>query len=252
MAQMSADVSLILPAFNEAATIANTIQEAIAYFHSRGLCLEIIVAADGTDGTRELAQKMAAKNPLLRVIGDPGRLGKGRAVRQGVALASGVIIGYADADNKVPVTEFDKIQPWFSAGCDVVIGSRALERSEILRRQPLYRRLGARIFAMAMQNITGLRCVADTQCGFKFYRKDAARRIFGAQRIDGYMFDVEVLALAESLGYRIKEVPIQWRDDGDSRLQLVRGNVRNAIDLFRIRASLRAISPALEAASADR
>lgn len=236
---MAPDVSLILPAFNEAATIGSTIAEAIAYFDRRQLAHEIIVAADGGDGTRELVERMARTNPMLRVIGDRGRLGKGRGVRNAIALASGSVIGYADADNKVPIAEFDKIAPGLKDGFDIVIGSRALDRSEILKRQPLYRRIGTRIFAVAMQNITGVRGVSDTQCGFKFFRSDVAKHIFRHQRVDGYMFDVEVLALAGRFGYTIKEVPIRWRDDGDSRLELVRGNLRNAVDLFRIRAASR-------------
>ena len=243
---MLPDVTLILPAFNEAATIQNTIQEAVAYFDSRGLRHEIIVAADGDDGTRELVEKMSRKNPALRVIGDRARLGKGQGVRLAMTLASGAIVGYADADNKVPIQEFDKVHPWFASGFDLVVGSRALEQSQILRWQPLYRRLGARAFAFVMRTITGVRSIRDTQCGFKFFRKEAADHVFRYQRIDGYMFDVEVLALSEAFGYRIKEVPIQWRDDGDSRLELVRGNLRNGIDLFRIRASLGRLDQTIE------
>ncbi len=234
------DITLILPAFNEAATIGNTIGEAVDYFTRRGSRYEIIVSADGEDGTREVVGEMARTNPNLRVIGDRERLGKGRGVRLAVALATGHIVGYADADNKVPISEYDKIEPGFANGADLVIGSRALARSEILRYQPLYRRIGSRGFAATMRMITGLRDISDTQCGFKFFRRDVAARIFRNQRIDGYMFDVEILSLAQRMGYRIQEVPIRWCDDGDSRLELVAGNLRNMRDLFRIRASTRA------------
>lgn len=245
-------ISLILPAFNEAATIRNTIDEAIEYFSGRGSRYEIIVAADGDDGTREVVAEMARKNSRLRVIGDRARLGKGRGVRLAMALATGDIVGYADADNKVPISEFDKIEPCFSSGVDLAIGSRALARSEILRTQPLYRRIGSRGFAVAMQTITGVRDISDTQCGFKFFRNDVAARIFQHQQIDGYMFDVEILSLARRMGCRIQEVPIRWSDDGDSRLELVRGNLRNMRDLFRIRASIRAFEPADEPVVAKR
>ena len=229
------DVSLILPAFNEAATIASTIRETGRYFQSRGLRYEIIVAADGDDGTRELAQQTAQQGEPVRVIGNKERSGKGRGVREAMALARGDIAGYADADNKVPIEEFDKFRPWFSQGYDVVIGSRALKDSQIERRQPLYRQLGGKGFGLFMHVVVGLWDIVDSQCGFKFFTRAAAREVFRRQRIDGYMFDVEILAIAERLGYKIQQVPIRWRDDGDSRLELVRGNLRNVRDIFRIR-----------------
>jgi glycosyltransferase involved in cell wall biosynthesis len=232
------DVSLILPAFNEAAKIRSTIEEAGDYFSTRGLASEIIVAADGDDGTREIALELAAKDPRLRVFGDRLRLGKGRGVRLAVKMASGAVIGYADADNKVPIDELDRILPRLSSA-DVVVGSRALSQSKIIRRQPLYRRAGSWGFGLTMRMLTGLYEISDTQCGFKFFTQSAAKTIFQHQRVDGYMFDVEILLIAQRLGYRIEEVPVSWRDDGDSRLQLVSGNIRNVRDLLRIRRALR-------------
>jgi dolichyl-phosphate beta-glucosyltransferase len=116
-----------------------------------------------------------------------------------------------------------------------VIGSRALRESRIERRQPLYRRLGSRGFSVFMHTVVGLPGIVDTQCGFKFFQRRAALDLFSRQKIDGYMFDVEILYLAQKAGYRIAQVPIRWRDDGDSRLVLLGGNVRNVIDIFRIR-----------------
>jgi dolichyl-phosphate beta-glucosyltransferase len=233
------DVSLILPAYNEAATIASTIRETGAYFRSRGLRYEIIVAADGDDGTRELALDAVHQGEPVRVIGNRERSGKGRGVREAMAMARGNIAGYADADNKVPIEEFDKFRPWLNQssgqGYDVVIGSRAMQESQIEKRQPLYRQLGGKGFGLFMHAVVGLQGITDTQCGFKFFTRAAAREIFSRQQIDGYMFDVEILVLARRLGYGIQQVPIRWHDDGDSRLALVSGNLRNAIDIFRIR-----------------
>ena len=229
------DVSLILPAYNEAATIAATIRETGSYFRSRGLRYELIVAADGNDGTRERALETAQQGEPVRVIGNPERCGKGRAVREAMALARGNIAGYADADNKVPIEEFAKIQACLDQGYDVVIGSRAMRDSEIERRQPLYRQLGGKGFGLFMHTVVGLEGITDTQCGFKFFTRGAAQAIFSRQQIDGYMFDVEILVLARHLGYRIQQVPIRWHDDGDSRLELLSGNLRNVIDIFRIR-----------------
>jgi dolichyl-phosphate beta-glucosyltransferase len=231
------DLTLIFPAYNEAATIVSTIEESLAYLAGvEGLKTEIIVAADGDDGTREKVRNWANGDGRIQVLGHERRLGKGRGVREAMAMARGEWIGYADADNKVPIEEFRKVRRCFEeTGCDIVAGSRALKESVVERRQPLYRRVGSVGFHHFMHAATGLWEVSDSQCGFKFFRREAAQVIFAHQRVDGYMLDVEVLLLAKRFGFQVREVPIRWRDDGDSRLQLVRGNLRNVWDVLRIR-----------------
>jgi dolichyl-phosphate beta-glucosyltransferase len=236
-------VSLILPAYNEAEAICGTLAETTGYFRSLGRRYDIIVVADGEDGTRDRAREFARQDNAVRVIGEPARRGKGKGVREGVKLAVGAIIGFADADNKVPISEYEKLESWLYSGFDVVIGSRGLASSKVERQQPWYRRIGARGFYHFMHAVVGMPGIEDTQCGFKFFRREVARDLFSQQRIDGYMFDVEVLALAQRLGYRIKEAPIRWRDDPDSRLRLLTGNLRNAIDIFKIRSYCRRQQP---------
>lgn len=238
------DISLILPAFNEASTIAATIGDVVSYFNARNYKYELIVAADGDDGTREKARELARTNPSIKVIGQPARRGKGRGIREAVGIATGKVIGFADADNKVPIEEYGKLSPWLAEGYEVVIGSRALPDSKVERPQPVYRRIGSWGFGIFMHSVIGLRDVPDTQCGFKFFRDDVARDLFRRQRVDGYMFDVEILAISQRLGYRIRQVPVRWHDDADSRLQLVSGNLRNVADIFRIRFSLRQLTAA--------
>jgi len=228
-------LSLIVPAYNEVRSIRRTLQTIQAYVDAAGLSYELIVAADGDDGTRELVSGLAASDPRIQVMGSSRRGGKGRGVRSGVAAATGKIIGFVDADNKTPIEELEKILPWFERGYDVVIGSRAMPESQIDMQQKLYRRFGSRVFGVGMHLAVGLWNIRDTQCGFKFFRYEVAKDLFARQRIDGYMFDVELLCLAEQSGYRIKETGIRWQDDGDSRLQLVAGNWRNMLDLIRIR-----------------
>ena len=232
-------LSLIVPAYNEARSIGRTLDAFERYLALQPYWYEIIIAADGDDGTRELLGKRTQTDARLRVIGEPQRGGKGRGIRNAVALARGTFIGFADADHKTPIEELDKFWPSFDEGYDLVIGSRGLEDSRIEVAQPWYRRCGAQCFGMVMHTLVGLRSIVDTQCGFKFFRGDVARDLFSRQRIDGYMFDVEVLWLAERLGYRIRQIGVRWRDDGDSRLQLVAGNWQNLVDLFRIRFSTR-------------
>lgn len=228
-------MSVILPAYNEAASIGRTLAAMRTFLQDQGYGYEVIVAADGDDRTSEIVREAARDWPELRLSAERGRHGKGHGLRRGMALASGEIVGFLDADYKTPVDEATKLLPWLRQGYDVVIGSRALDDSRIEVHQPWYRRWGSRGFALAMHGIVGLHHIRDTQCGFKFFRRAAALEIFGRARIDGYMCDVEILWLAERLRYRVKEVGIRWRDDGDSRLELVRGNLRNTIDLLRIR-----------------
>lgn len=244
-------ISIILPAYNEAATIQQAVQEVAAYFAGRGLEYEVIVAADGDDGTRELVRAMIPQNPAIQVLGEPRRRGKGLGIREGVAVATGDIIGYVDADGKTPIDEFAKLEPLLEGGCDLVTGSRAMSGSRIERSQPWYRRIGSMGFHVFMQTVVGLPGIHDSQCGFKFFRRDAAKRIFACQKIDGYMFDVEILALAQRFGYGIGQAPIRWRDDGDSRLDLVRGNLQNVADILRIRRSLRHVERGARAAAAS-
>jgi dolichyl-phosphate beta-glucosyltransferase len=240
-------LSLIIPAYNEVARILQTVAEARDYFHARQLPCEIIVSADGTDGTRETVREYAAtasqRDSDIKVIGSKERRGKGIGIRDGVRLASGDIVGFSDADNKTPISEFDRIAPVLLQGHDVVIGSRGLRESRIDRRQSLHRRLGSKGFGVLMHACVGLDDIIDTQCGFKFFKGDVARDLFQHQQIDGYMFDVEILYIARQRGYSIMQVPIRWRDDGDTRLELVRGNLQNVRDLLSIRGRHRALKP---------
>ncbi len=227
-------LSLVIPAFNEVATIQSTLRAIRNYLEPRGFAYELIVAADGTDGTREAAAALVSELPV-KVLGEPERRGKGRGVREGMLAADGEIVGFLDADYKVAIDDIEKILPWFEQGYDAVIGSRAVAGADIQVQQKWFRRLGSKGFALVMRQLVGLRGIADTQCGFKFFRAAVARDLFSRQRIDGYMFDVEILSLALRTGYKIKEVGVTWRDDGDTRLKLVSGNWKNLKDLFRIR-----------------
>jgi dolichyl-phosphate beta-glucosyltransferase len=228
-------LSLIIPAYNEINSIGGTLAAVRSFLDRQTYDYEIIVAADGDDGTREAVAELAGGDERISVIGSAERGGKGRGIRNGVALAQGHIIGFADADYKTPIEELEKLLPWLDQGYDMAIGSRAVTGVRIERKQPLYRRLGSRAFGIAVHMTIGLWNIHDTQCGFKFFRGDVARDLFSRQQIDGYMFDVEILHLAERSGYRIKEVGVRWRDDGDTRYDPVGGTWRNMKEILRIR-----------------
>jgi dolichyl-phosphate beta-glucosyltransferase len=228
-------LSLVVPAFNESATIMRTLGAMRTYLAAQPWAWEVIVSADGVDGTRERATEFSMGDNRFTVIGSPQRLGKGHGVREGVMRSAGRIIGFLDADYKTPVDEIEKILPGFDEGYDVVIGSRRVGQSRVEVAAPMYRRAGSKIFNVLMRRMMGLPAVRDTQCGFKFFTRDAARALFTLQRIDGYMFDVEILRLCQLLNLRIKETGVRWRDDGDSRYDPIWGSLRNARELLRIK-----------------
>ncbi len=248
---MSPHLSLILPAYNEVRSIRQTLRLTREYLGKQSYSFEVIVAADGEDGTREAAREEAAGDSRVVVMGEPGRHGKGRGIRLAVRQTRGAIVGFADADYKTPIEEVDKLLPWLDRKYDVAIGSRAAEGAHIESQAPLVRRIGSRVFALGMHLLIGLWDISDTQCGFKLFRGDVARDLFSRQRIDSYMFDVEVLHLAKKSGYRIKEVGVRWRGDDDSRLQLVSGNWRNFLDILRIRFGRAAKRRQVDAAGAS-
>ena len=230
-------LSVIVPAFNEVNSIERTIRAIGDHLQARGRPYEIIVAADGSDGTRELVAEMARADGRIAVIGTAERGGKGRGVRNGVFKSTGQFVGFCDADYKTPIEEVEKLLPFLEEGYQVAIGSRRVDDARIEVAQPLYRRVGSRAFGIVRNMLVGLGDIRDTQCGFKFFQRGAARAIFGRQRIDGYMFDVEILYLARLLGYRVREVGVRWQDDGDSRSKAVNDAFKHGIDLLKIRFS---------------
>jgi dolichyl-phosphate beta-glucosyltransferase len=228
-------LSIILPAYNEARAIGSTLEAMRAFLDAQDYEYQIVVASDGDDETPEIVKRLAQSWDALTLVAERGRHGKGHGLRRGMAIATGAVVGFIDADYKTPIDEVAKVLPWFKRGYDLVVGSRTVAGASISRAQPLYRTLGGKAFGIVVHAILGLRNVHDTQCGFKFFTAAAASEIFSRSAIDGYMCDVEILWLAEQLNYRVKEVGIVWRDDGDSRLELVSGNLRNARDVLRIR-----------------
>jgi dolichyl-phosphate beta-glucosyltransferase len=228
-------LSVIVPAYNEAKAIRGALDAMRCYLDQQAYTYEVIVVADGDDGTPDIVRAETVGWPQLQVSADLVRRGKGQALRRGAALARGEIVGFLDGDYKTPIEEIEKVLPWLSRGFDLVVGSRAMPESEITVPARLHRRIGSRLFALGLRALIGLHHVRDTQCGFKFFNGVAAREIFSRMVIDGYMCDIEILWLAERFGFNVKEVGIVWRDDADSRLQLVRGNLRNCVELLRIR-----------------
>lgn len=221
---MELPLSVVVPAFNEARRLPATLASVTAYLDGRGRPYELIVVDDGSrDATAEVATRtLSALGERGRLLRLPANRGKGAAVRAGVEAARGERVLMTDADLSTPIEELDALERACASGADVAIGSRALDRSLITRRQPLLREWSGRLFNLVVQ-LFALPGIQDSQCGFKLFRGETAHDVFGRARSDGFGFDVEVLAIAKHLGYRIAEVPVRWRNDDDSRLSLARG-----------------------------
>jgi len=232
-------LSVVIPTFNKEARIAATLQEVAAYLAAKRFASEIVVVDDGSaDLTADMARAALADRLPSKVIRRERNLGKGASVKEGVLAASGELILFCDDDLSTPIAELDKAMAALEAGADVVIGSRALPDSEIRVRQRRPREWLGKVFNLLVRLFV-LRGFRDTQCGFKAFRRAAARDIFSRLRTPGFGFDVEVLVLCRDLGYRVAEIPVVWCDSRPSRLRISKGSWGMLNDLRRIRRQAR-------------
>ncbi len=226
-------LSIVIPAYNEEQRLPATLDRIAAYAERSAVSIEeILVVDDGSrDGTTALVEARAG---ITRLVRNPGNRGKGYAVRNGMLAAKGEWILSTDADLSAPIEELEKlIAAAQRENAVVAIGSRALDRGLVKVHQPLMRELSGRAFNLAMRTVTGLR-FKDTQCGFKLFRKDAARNIFSRQIEEGFSFDVEDLMIARALGLRSIEVPVEWSNVEGTKVSLAQG-IKSFADLLRIR-----------------
>lgn len=233
-------VSIIVPAYNEQDRIESTVAAIVEYVRRHHISFELLVVDDGSrDRTRQKVQQFIHLQHLedrACVVALPRNEGKGAAVRAGVMRAVGKFILFTDADNSTPIEELGNFLTAIEDQ-DILIGSRYLKTSNVQKKQPWYRILISRMANMVIQAflIDGIK---DTQCGFKMLRYQAAKDIFSRMRIDGFGFDMELLALAEVLGYRIKELPVAWFDSPLSRVRPVKAAIRTLGDLVTIKLNI--------------
>jgi dolichyl-phosphate beta-glucosyltransferase len=235
-------LSILVPAYNEAKRLPATLEAMADYLAKRDFSHELIVIDDGSrDETREVVKEFAAERPWVRLVqyddesGHPLNRGKGFAVRAGVEAAVGRDILFSDADLSTPIEEMEKLLPPISRGdCDVAIASRALPDSNLAIHQPIHRELMGRTFNKIVQKLA-VPGVKDTQCGFKAFRGDIAKRLFALSQIDGFGFDPEILFLANKFGYKIREIPVTWRHCDNSRVNPVTAPIAMLKELFEIR-----------------
>lgn len=203
--------------------------------HARGWQAEVIVVNDGSrDNTAEIIQSFAAKDPIVRLVQNPGNHGKGYSVRNGMLNARGESLIFSDADLSSPIEESSKLLEALEQGADIAIGSRWLRTETQIQRQPLHRQIFGRIFNLLMRLTLGLH-FKDTQCGFKAFNRAAAQAIFPLQKIERWGFDPEILFLARKLGFKVKEVPVRWGHSGGTRINPLVDGFRMCTEMLRVR-----------------
>ena len=232
-------LSVVIPAYNEAARIGATVDAVAGYLGPRCV-FDVLVVDDGsTDGTADAAQAAAARHPEACLIRLRSHRGKGAAVREGFLQAEGASVCFIDADLAVPVDEMETLLHVLEAeGCDVGIASRALPASTVVAGPGLVRQALSPVFNALVRALFGLP-FHDTQCGFKGFRREAARALAERARIDGFAFDVELLLLADRLGFRIAEFPVRVEHRRSSSVRLMAQAGPILADLWRIRSRLR-------------
>lgn len=228
-------LSIVVPAYNEAAYIGTAISEISAYLDTRNIEGEIIVVDDGSsDKTQQACEEIGGQNSRVRCLAHDTNQGKGQAVRTGVKASHGDIVLFTDADLSTPVEEIDGLLAAFDSDCDLVIGSRHLPGAEIRTPQPFMRRFMGDRFRCLARSMLNLK-VSDITCGFKAFRADAAREVFERSTISGWAFDAELLVIANELGLKTREVPIVWEDCRDSRVRPISSAIEALRQLYAIR-----------------
>jgi dolichyl-phosphate beta-glucosyltransferase len=228
------EVSIVIPAFNEALRLPETLDRVEHYLGTAGIPTEVIVVDDGSrDATAEVVRERAGRSPHIRLVAAGRNRGKGAAVQLGMATARGRYRVFSDADLSVPIDDLEKLLKPLRAGAGVAIASRGLPDSQVEVHQPWYRETMGKIFNRLVR-IFVLGGVHDTQCGFKAFTAEVADRVFPMLQTRGFGFDVEVLYRAQQAGYAIVEVPTRWVNSPQSRVHPIRHSAAMFLELLAI------------------
>ena len=230
--------SVVVPAFNEARRLPRYLEEIVAYFDARAEPYEVIVVDDGSsDDTVAAVEALACRHPVIRVVRLPSNEGKGAAVRSGMLAAEGAYRLFADADGATPISELPRLEAALTRGADIAIGSRAVSEPGVAVVARPHRVAAGRVFSWMVSRI-GVRGVADSQCGFKAFTAKAADHLFARLVTRGFGFDVELLLRAQAEGYRVDEIPVNWSDQADSKVGVLRDGPRMVAEILRARLDL--------------
>jgi dolichyl-phosphate beta-glucosyltransferase len=232
---MTRSISIVIPAYNESARLGASLDRVLTFIGRQPWEAEVIVVNDGSrDRTAEIVRSYAQRSQAVRLLENPGNRGKGYSVRNGVLNANGDFILFTDADLSAPIEEAPKLVDALAAGADIAIGSRWVRAELQTRRQSIARQVLGRVFNGLLRVLLRLD-FKDTQCGFKAFRREAARAVFPLQQIEGWGFDPEILFLAKRMGLRVQEVPVIWAHDDRTRINPLADGSRMVADMLRIR-----------------
>jgi len=230
-------LSVVIPSYNEELRIEKTLSAVSGFLQKQSFDYEILVINDGSkDGTVAVINRLESIVPKLKLINNQQNHGKGWVTKQGMLAATGDVRLFMDADNSTKVDEIIKFLPFFEQGYDLVLGSRRISGSVIAVHQPWFRDLQGTIFRLIVHTLVPLG-VTDSQCGFKAFSAKASQAIFSKQSIYRWAFDVEILALARKMGFKIKELPITWVDDSESHVKLS-GKIHMLLEVVQVRLNL--------------
>lgn len=228
---MSIFLSVIIPAHNEESRLPDTLEQVFRFLQKQPFSSEVIVVENGSaDKTFEVAREFTKTHESFRVI--QSERGKGAAVKRGMLEARGEYRFMCDADLSMPVDEIVKFIPPTAEGFDILIASREASGS-VRYNEPPYRHLGGRGINYIIQALI-LPGLNDTQCGFKCFRAEIANELFQKQTLPGWSFDIELLFIARRHRYRVREVPVHWYYQADSKVSALRDALRMIGDIFRI------------------
>jgi len=229
-------LSVIIPAHNEENRLPDTLEQILHFLDQQSFSSEVIVVENGsTDSTLTAAKKFAETHERVRVI--QSERGKGAAVKRGMLEAKGEYRFMCDADLSMPVDEISKFLPATLGNFDIAIASREA-KGAVRYNEPPYRHLGGRGINFLIQ-ILILPGLNDTQCGFKCFRADVAEKLFNLQTLPGWSFDIEILFTARKYGYDVREIPIHWYHDAETKVRALPDAIRMFQDIFRIHANAR-------------
>ena len=230
-------LSAIIPAYNEEANISGTLREVAEYLKGKDFTSEVIVVDDGSkDATSQKALEFDQEIDNFRLIESKPNRGKGYVLKKAMLEARGKYLMFMDADNSTSIKELDKFLPYLEEGCDVVIGSRRLKESEVTVPESALRIFMGNVYILLSKTILGAR-VSDFNCGFKAYRREAAKRIFSLQRMDDWSYDTELIFLIHKMGMKIKEVPVKWAHKYTSKVKPLKAGIDSFLSLIRIKAN---------------
>lgn len=226
-------ISIIIPGYNEEKRILPTIKKVLDFFNSNGWSFEIIFVDDGSkDRTLEVL-KQYENNPNFRIIKHEINKGKGSSVKTGVLASEGDLILFSDSDLSTPIEELSKLIKEID-NYDMVIGSRAINKDLLIKKQPLHRVLIGFFARNLIRFVLGLN-YRDTQCGFKLFKREVALTLFNKMKTQRWSFDYELLFLAKKYDFKTKEIPVIWVNDEDSRVNSLIDPIKSSIDLIKIR-----------------